>query len=84
MLFRSGISPHPLIPYPWDSSFSLGRWAQVEEAELIGEEQEVWGEEIVVVTWKEKTYFGQAGAGVGELEHWIVTFPVHLSLADPQ
>ena len=35
-LERIGISPHPLVPYPWDSSFSLGRWAQAEEAELIG------------------------------------------------
>ena len=53
-----GISPHPLAPYPWDSSFSLGRWARAEEAVLIGEGQEVWGEEIVAATWKEKTYFG--------------------------
>ena len=35
---RIGISPRPLVPYLWDSSFSLGRWAQVEEAELIGKE----------------------------------------------
>ena len=59
-----GISPHPLAPYPWDSSFFLGRWALAEEAELIGEEQEVWGEEIVAATWKEKTYSGQVGAEV--------------------
>ena len=50
-----GISPHPLVPYPWDSSFSLGRWAQAEEVELIEEEQEVWGGEIMAVTWKRKT-----------------------------
>ena len=47
---RIGISPHPLVPYPWDSSFSLGLWAQADEAELIGEEQEVWGGEIVAAT----------------------------------
>ena len=57
-LERIGISPHPLIPYPWDSSFSLGRWARAEEAVLIGEGQVVWGEEIVAATWKEKTYSG--------------------------
>ena len=83
-LERIGISPHPLVPYPWDSSFSLSQWAPAEEAELIEEEQEVWGGEIVAATVKEKTYSGQAGVVVGELEHWIVTFPVHLSLADPQ
>ena len=49
-LERIEISPHPLVPYPWDSFFSLGRWAQAEEAELIREEQEVWGREIVVAT----------------------------------
>ena len=38
---RIGISPHPLVPYPWDSFFSLGQWAQAEEVELIGEEKEV-------------------------------------------
>ena len=47
---RIGISPHPLVPYPWDSSFSLGRWAQAEKAVLIEEEQEVWGGEIVAAT----------------------------------
>ena len=83
-LERIEISPHPLVPYPWDSSFSLGRWAQAEEAELIGEEQEVWGGEIVAATVKEKTYSGQAGVVVGELEHWIATFLVHPSPADPQ
>ena len=41
-LERIGISPRPLAPYPWNSSFSLGRWAQAEEAELIRKEQEVW------------------------------------------
>ena len=81
---KIGISPHPLVPYLWDSSFSLGRWAQAEEAELIGEEQEVWGKEVVAMTWKEKTYSGQAGAAVGELEHWIVTFLAHPSPVDPQ
>ena len=68
-LERIRIFPHPWVPYPWDSSFSLSQWASTEEAELIGEEQEVWGGEIVVATWKEKTYSGQAGAVVGELEH---------------
>ena len=38
---RIGTSPYPWVPYPWDSSFSLGRRAQAEEAELIEEEQEV-------------------------------------------
>ena len=47
---RIEISPHPLVPYPWDSSFSLGQWAQAEEAELIAEEQEVWDGEIVAAT----------------------------------
>ena len=45
-----GIFPHPWVPYPWDSSFSLSQRAPTEEAELIEEEQEVWGEEIVVAT----------------------------------
>ena len=81
---RIGISPHPLVPYPWDSSFSLGWCAQAEEAELIGKEQEVWVGEIVAVIGKEKTYSGQAEAVVGELEHWIMAFPVHPSSADPQ
>ena len=49
-LERIGTSPHPLVPYPWDSSFFLGQWAQVEEAELIEEEHEVWGGEIVAAT----------------------------------
>uniref|UniRef100_A0A7N2RAQ7 Uncharacterized protein n=1 Tax=Quercus lobata TaxID=97700 RepID=A0A7N2RAQ7_QUELO len=52
---RIGIFPHPLLPYPWDSSFSLSQWAPVEEAELIEEEQEVWGREIVATTWKRRT-----------------------------
>ena len=82
-LERIGISPHPLVPYPWDSSFSLGRWAQADKAKLIGEEQEVWVGEIVAVTEKEKAYSGHAGAVVGELEHWIATFPVHPSPVDP-
>ena len=38
---RIGIFPHPWVPYPWDSSFSLNQWAPVEKAELIEEEQEV-------------------------------------------
>ena len=62
----------------------MGQWAQAEEAELIEEEQEVWGEEIAAATWKRKTLSGQAGAGVGELEHWIATFPEHPSPVDPQ
>ena len=49
-LERIGIFPHPWVPYPWDSSFSLNQWALVEKAELIEEEQEVWGGEIVVAT----------------------------------
>ena len=81
---RIGIPPHPLVPYPWDSSFSLGQWVQAEETELIEEEQEVLSMEIVAVTWKRKTWSRQAGAGVGELEHWIAAFPVHPSPADPQ
>ena len=52
---RIETSPHLLVPYPWDSSFSLGRWAQAEEAELIEKEQEVWGGENVAATWKRKT-----------------------------
>ena len=47
---RIGIFPHPWVPYPWDSSFSLSQRAPVEEAELIEEEQEIWGGEIVAVT----------------------------------
>ena len=47
---RIGIFPHPWVPYPWDSSFSLSQWAPAEEAELIGEEQEVWDGEIVAAT----------------------------------
>ena len=52
---RIRIFPHPWVPYPWDSSFSLSQWAQAEEAELIEEEQEVWGGEIATATWKRKT-----------------------------
>ena len=52
---RIGIFPHPLVPYPWDSSFSLSQWAPAEEAELIEEEQEVSGRKIVAATWKRKT-----------------------------
>ena len=47
---RIGIFPHPWAPYPWGSSFSLSQWAPAEEAELIGEEQEVWDGEIVAAT----------------------------------
>ena len=47
---RIEIFPHPWVPYPWDSFFSLSQWAPTEEAELIEEEQEVWGEEIVAAT----------------------------------
>ena len=47
---RIGIFPHPWVPYPWDSSFSLSQWAPAEEAELIEEEQEVWDGEIVAAT----------------------------------
>ena len=54
-LERSGISPRPLAPYPWNSSSSLGWWAQAEEAEWMGEGQEVWVGEIVTATGKEKT-----------------------------
>ena len=82
-LERIEISPYPLVPYPWDSAFYLGQWDQAEEAKLIGEEQEVWGGEIVAATVKEKTYSGQAGVVVGELEHWIATFLVHPSPTDP-
>ena len=49
-LERIGIFPHPWVPYPWDSSFSLSQRALAEEAELIGEEQEVWDGEIVAAT----------------------------------
>ena len=54
-LERSEISPRPLAPYPWNSSSSLGQWAQVEETEWIGEGQEVWVGEIVTAIGKEKT-----------------------------
>ena len=47
---RIRIFPHPWVPYPWDSSFSLSQRALAEEAELIEEEQEVWGGEIVAAT----------------------------------
>ena len=83
LLERIGISPYPLVPYSWGSFFSLGRWAQAEEAELIEEEQEVWGGEIAAATWKRKTLSGQAGDGVGELEHWIAACPEHPSPANP-
>ena len=51
---RIEIFPHLWVPYPWDSSFSLSQWAPAEEAELIKEEQEVSGGEIVAATWKRK------------------------------
>ena len=47
---RIEIFPHPWAPYPWGFSFSLSQWAPAEEAELIGEEQEVWDREIVAAT----------------------------------
>ena len=47
---RIGIFPHPWVPSPWDSSFSLSQWTPAGEAELIEEEQEVWGGEIVAAT----------------------------------
>ena len=34
-------SPHPLVLYLWNSSSSLGQWAQVDEVESIGQELEV-------------------------------------------
>ena len=80
---RSGISSRPLAPYPCHSSSSLVRWAQAEEAEWIGEGQEVSVGEIVTATRKEKTKSGLAGAVVGELEHWTATFPAHFSLTGP-
>ena len=49
-LERIGIFPRPWVLSPWDSSFSLSQWAPAEEAELIEEEQEVWGGEIVAAT----------------------------------
>ena len=83
-LERNGTSPRPLAPYPWNSSSSLGWWAQVEEAKWIGEGQEVWVGEIVTAIGKEKTWSGQAGVMEGELEHWVATFLVHPSPAGPQ
>ena len=47
---RIRIFPHPWVPYPWDSSFSLSQWAPAQEAELIEEEQEVWDGKIVAAT----------------------------------
>ena len=47
---RIEIFPYPWVPSPWDSSFSLSQRAPAEEAELIEEEQEVWGGEIVAAT----------------------------------
>ena len=49
-LERIEIFPHPWVPYPWDSSFSLSQRAPAEETELIEEEQEVWAGEIVAAT----------------------------------
>ena len=60
-------SSRPLAPCPWNSSSSLGRWAQAEEAESIGQGQEVWIEERVAVIEKGKTWSEQAKA-VGEEE----------------
>ena len=47
---RIEIFPHPWVPYPWGSSFSLSQWAPAEEAKLIEKEQEVSVGEIVVAT----------------------------------
>ena len=49
-LERIGIFPHPWVPSPWDFAFSLSQRAPTEEVELIEEEQEVWGGEIVAAT----------------------------------
>ena len=38
---RIEIFPHPWVPYPWNSSFSLSQWVPAEEVEQIEEEQEV-------------------------------------------
>ena len=77
-------SPHPLALYPWNSSSFLGWWAQAEEVELIGQEQEVWTGERVAVIGREKTWFEQAEAMVKEEEGWIVTSLEHPSPAGPQ
>ena len=54
-LERIEIFSYTWVPSPWDSSFSLSQWAPAKEAELIEEEQEVWGGEIMAATWKRKT-----------------------------
>ena len=54
-LERIEISPRLLALYPLNSSSSLGRWAQAEEAKWIGEGQEVLVGEIVTATGKENT-----------------------------
>ena len=80
-------SPHPLAPCPWNSSSSLGRWAQAEEAESIGQRQEVWIEERVAVIKKGKTWSEQVKAVEEEEEEeegWIVTSLARPSLAGPQ
>ena len=76
-------SLHPSTPYPWNSSSSLGRWAQAEEVESIGQEQVVWIRERVAVIEKEKTWSEQAEA-VREEEGWLVTSLTHPSSASPQ
>ena len=68
----------------WKPFFSLDRQVRVEEAESIGEEEEVWtGEMMVVIGWK-ITWSGQIEAWAEEEEAWIVTSPVHPSPIGPQ
>ena len=47
---RIGISPHPWVPSPWGSSFSLSQRVPAEETELTEEEQEVGDEETEAAT----------------------------------
>ena len=54
----------------------MDRWAQTEEAESIGGEEEVWIMEMMAVVGRKTSWSGQAEAGVEEEEVWIVASPV--------
>ena len=65
----------------------MGRWAQAEEVESIGQRREVWIEERVAVIEKGKTWAEQVKAVEEEEEEeegWIVTSLARPSLAGPQ
>ena len=73
-----------MAPYPLNPSSSLGRWAQAEKAESIGEGREVWIGGRMAMIEKGKTWSKQAKAVGEEEESWVATSLAHPSPAGPQ